>query len=691
MRKRLSATLKARLVILILLAFIPAFSLSAYNSFHQLSTQETAIREGALRLARVMEVSHHQMLDSAHEFLTALSRFPSWSVENAQDCRTLMNRLTGTFSEYTSFGLVRPDGTIFCSAAPPKLKGNVAQLRFFKEVFAKQSFGIGPYQMDPVTGTPIVFLGTPLFDAAGQITMVLFTVMDLSHFDKMPPAVQLPPDSLITVLDHAGLILARYPDPMGLTGTYHPQAPLSRYIQAHAQEGVMEVVGLDGIERLFAYTNMHQAPDQSVFVAVGLSTDSAYGTVRNAFHVEMASLAAVSLLALGIAWFGSDRLVIRKMRQVVRAADRIRKGDLSARSGLEDSRDEVDHLAHAVDNMADAIQDRVAVLQQHDLEMRELRDMNDALQVCMTYDEVFAVFRQFGRRLFPANAGVLYLLDESSGILDAKAAWENPVSMKEFALQECWALRRGRIYRVEAGSDQVRCQHVLIPPPDSYLCLPLLMQGEVLGVLHIEKNARFPTEESAPGSQSLAEAVAEHVTLTLANLKLRSTLHAQAVRDGLTGLFNRRYMEETLIRETRNADRNHTPVSIIMLDIDHFKRFNDTFGHAVGDALLREIGTMLQTEMRGGDLACRYGGEEFTLILPGASLTHAAAIAETLREAVHYLTVEFQGRVVGPVSASFGVASYPVHGATWEAVLHAADTALLLAKQARDRVVVCDA
>src|SRR5690348_4226510 len=106
MRKRLSATLKARLVILILLAFIPAFSLSAYNSFHQLSTQETAIREGALRLVRVMEVSHRQMLDSAHEFLTALSRFPSWSVENAQDCRTLMNRLTGTFSEYTSFGLV---------------------------------------------------------------------------------------------------------------------------------------------------------------------------------------------------------------------------------------------------------------------------------------------------------------------------------------------------------------------------------------------------------------------------------------------------------------------------------------------------------------------------------------------------------------------------------------------------------
>lgn len=690
MRKLFSATLKARLVILILLAFIPAFSLSVYNSFHQLSTQETAVREGALRLVRVMEVSHRQMIDGIKESLTALSNFPSLSRAGAESCNLFMDRLVGSFSDYTTFGLAKPDGNIFCSAQPAKLHGNIAHLRFFKEAFTKRTFGVGPYMMDQTSDKPVVLAGIPLFDANNQIEMVLFTMLNLSHFDEVPPAAQLPPDSVIMIFDRAGLILARYPDPYGWTGTYQPKISVLKYAQAHSEEGVMEGLGLDGIERVFAYVNIHKTPSQAVFVTVGLSTDSAYGMARNAFHAEMFGLAMVSLLALGVAWFGSDKLIVRKMRRVILAADRIRTGDLGARSGLADSRDEVDRLAHAVDNMADAIQGRVAALQRHDLEMRELRNMNDALQACMTCDEVLAVVRQFGKRLFPTHGGALYLLHESGDRLEAKAVWENPASKKEFLLQDCWALRRGRTYRVDAGSDQPRCRHVHTPPPDSYLCLPLLMQGEIVGVLHIENGARFPTEESEPGSQSLAEAVAEHVTLTLANLKLRDTLHAQAVRDGLTGLFNRRYMEETLIRETRNADRNHTSISIIMLDIDHFKHFNDSFGHAVGDALLREIGSMLQTEMRGGDLACRYGGEEFTIILPGASLAHATAIAETLRQAVRYLKIEFEGRVVGAITASFGVANYPIHGATWESVLHAADSALLSAKRTRDRVVVCD-
>ena len=691
-RKLFSATLRARLVILILLAFIPAFSLSAYNSFHQLRSQETAVREGALRLVRMMKVNQRQMMDDAKEFLGAISSIPSWSRENTGGCTILMNRLVNNFPGYTSFALIRPNGNIFCSAEPAKLHGNIAHLRFFKEVIEKRTFGVGPHTIDPTSRKPVVLVGRPLFDANDQIDMVLFSVLDLSHqFDELPSAVHLPPDSVIIVFDRAGLILACYPDPYGWAGSYHPRLPLLKHTQTHSEEGVAEAPSMDGIDRLFAYTNIHRTPDQAVFMAVGMSIDSAYGMARNAFHTEMLSLAVVSLLALGIAWFGSDKLIIRKMRQVIRTADRIRTGDLTARSDLQDSRDEVDRLAHAVDSMADAIQERVASLQRHDLEMRELRNMNDALQACMTRDEVFAVVRQFGKRLFGARGGVLYVLHESGDYLEAKAGWEHPASKREFLLQDCWALRRGRTYRVDAGSDQPRCRHVFAPPPGSYLCLPLLMQGEILGVLHLENDMAFPAEDSVSGPQPLAESVAEHVTLTLSNLKLRDTLHAQAVRDGLTSLFNRRYMEETLIRETRNAERNKKPISIIMLDIDHFKHFNDTFGHAVGDALLREIGKMLQTEMRGGDLACRYGGEEFTIILPGASLAHATAIAETLREAVRYLKIEYDGRIIGAITASFGVASYPTHGITWETVLHAADTALLSAKQTRDRVVVYDA
>ena len=220
--------------------------------------------------------------------------------------------------------------------------------------------------------------------------------------------------------------------------------------------------------------------------------------------------------------------------------------------------------------------------------------------------------------------------------------------------------------------------------------MPLLVQGEVIGVLHLENDHEFPIGETEPGSQALVEAAAEHTGLRLAHIRLRDRLHDQAMRDGLTHLFNRRYMEETLGREIRNAERNGETISIIMLDIDHFKYFNDSFGHAAGDTLLREIGHMLQTQMRGGDLACRYGGEEFTIILPKTELAQAADIAEKLRQQTRRLRAQQNGEPAANVSISLGVAAYPQHGSSWEDVLHAADMALLQAKQTRDRTVVCD-
>jgi diguanylate cyclase (GGDEF)-like protein len=125
-----------------------------------------------------------------------------------------------------------------------------------------------------------------------------------------------------------------------------------------------------------------------------------------------------------------------------------------------------------------------------------------------------------------------------------------------------------------------------------------------------------------------------------------------------------------------------------MIDIDHFKRFNDTFGHAAGDALLRELGRLLERYTRGSDLACRYGGEEFTVILPGSSLTVAQEIAEVLRENVQKLEIKVHGQSVGKVTISLGVACYPKHGSSWEDMLHTADLAMLEAKQVRNRVVV---
>jgi len=209
-----------------------------------------------------------------------------------------------------------------------------------------------------------------------------------------------------------------------------------------------------------------------------------------------------------------------------------------------------------------------------------------------------------------------------------------------------------------------------------------------MGLLHL---SHPPRRLPAQINRKLATTVAERIALALANLKLRAVLHSLSVRDPLTGLFNRRYMEESLQREVHRAARNQRTVGIIMLDLDHFKQFNETFGHDAGDALLREAGSVLQRSMRVSDIVCRYGGEEFTIIMPEASLAATLQKAEQLRTTVNQLRVQHHSLVLGPITFSLGVSLFPDHGSTGEAVLRAADAALYQAKfEGRDRVMMAE-
>jgi diguanylate cyclase (GGDEF)-like protein len=253
------------------------------------------------------------------------------------------------------------------------------------------------------------------------------------------------------------------------------------------------------------------------------------------------------------------------------------------------------------------------------------------------------------------------------------------------APDECWALRRGRVHLAQPTQNGLVCHHVPQPLPASSLCVPMMAQGETLGMLNICCNqATLSTAQ-----QQLAVTVSEHLSLALSNMRLRETLRHQAIRDPLTGLYNRRYMEESLERELRRAVRHHTTLGVMMLDLDHFKRFNDTYSHAAGDVLLRELGRVLQHYLRGEDIACRYGGEEFTLILVDAPLATVVQRANQIREAVKNLTVTYRGQSLGIATASCGVAMFPDHGLSGEQLVHAADTALYRAKdEGRDRVMV---
>jgi diguanylate cyclase (GGDEF)-like protein/PAS domain S-box-containing protein len=330
----------------------------------------------------------------------------------------------------------------------------------------------------------------------------------------------------------------------------------------------------------------------------------------------------------------------------------------------------------------------LAELQARTHELAQLNEMSEMLQACVSVDEAYSVIETWLRRLFFNAHGALAVANNSQNQVEVVAAWGVPTGEPVFAPDACWGLRRGHLHVVNGADHALHCTHMHVDPLSSYMCIPLSARGERLGVLGITiPEARMPDAQ-----QRLARTVARALELVLSNLKLRETLRHQSIRDALTGLFNRRYMEETLEREIRRAARAGHTLGVIMLDIDHFKRFNDTFGHSAGDTLLATVGALLRTQVRGEDITCRYGGEEFTLILPDISPEHLQMRAEQLRRAIAELQIEHRQRPLGPVTASLGLALYPSHGLDPAALIEQADAALYTAKQrGRNRVVLIGA
>ena len=337
----------------------------------------------------------------------------------------------------------------------------------------------------------------------------------------------------------------------------------------------------------------------------------------------------------------------------------------------------------------------VLELERRDRENVALGKLGDMLEMCKSAEESRDVLGQFVDKLFPGTSGNLYLLNSGNDLLEAVVTWgeAGPAGDPVIGKDDCWALRRGQLHVVEDARSKLNCQHLIVPPSGAYLCAPIMGQGEVLGMLHVQFGAA-QAGEPAPvrqrqleSQQAWALTVTEHIALALANLRLRETLRAQAVRDSLTGLYNRRYMEQALEREILRAARNGRTVGVIMLDLDHFKSFNDSHGHEAGDLLLRVLGDYLLTHVRAEDIACRYGGEEFLVILPEASPAMSRSRAEELWRGVQGLHVNFHGELLRGTTASFGVAVFPGHGSTMAELLRAADTAMYAAKrQGRDRV-----
>lgn len=327
-------------------------------------------------------------------------------------------------------------------------------------------------------------------------------------------------------------------------------------------------------------------------------------------------------------------------------------------------------------------------LNQRNQEVLLLRELSAELQSCPTADDAYLVIAYYGARLLKYFAGVLFIMADSQPYLESCLNW-GMLILKEsrIHIDDCLALRHGSLRACNDPHKDLICKHSMKLGPNipAYLCIPLLAQGKVMGLLYLE----WQQKKQNADLQLLAVSFAEQIALALSNINLRENLRIQSLHDPLTGLRNRRFLDEALEMELSRAKRKTSTLALLMIDIDHFKQFNDEFGHEAGDEVLKAVATILEKNIRTHDFACRFGGEEFLIVLSEVNTQIALERAKYLNQAVSQLQLDFHSQALGTITISVGLAMYPQDGHTANDIIAAADTALYHAKKTgRNKVFV---
>ena len=425
--------------------------------------------------------------------------------------------------------------------------------------------------------------------------------------------------------------------------------------------------------------------DVSVFLRNALTSGTAGGTAPPAAEWR-SGLVTDRLIAAVSGIERAERQALRERETT--AAERARRAQSHVLvgsvlgfitiliAGLMVRRDVLERrkVTHRLERANATLAGAVAEAQQRRDEITRLARLSHFLQGCRSSDEACAVVEKNAPELLGA-AGALYLVVGER--LERAAAWDEGRELQRtFPREACWGMRQGTMHEAAAGGTMPACPHLEGGGPAT--CVPLLADGGAFGLIVIMPPGGA---EDRAGARSTVLAAAEQIAAGLANLRLRESLKIQSLQDPLTGLYNRRFLHDALSRECHDA-RRHTdrPVALLLLDVDFFKRVNDTAGHAAGDLLLQALAELLGRTFRGSDIACRFGGEEFAMVLAETHLDVALRRAEALRLAIHGLHAHHGTAILAGLTVSIGVTAGAGEGLTPERLLHEADTALYEAK-----------
>lgn len=339
------------------------------------------------------------------------------------------------------------------------------------------------------------------------------------------------------------------------------------------------------------------------------------------------------------------------------------------------------HLHREQEELEKHVEDRTR-------EIELLQRLANMLAACNSLSEAQQVVQDIIPRILGDINGSVSMMRSSRNQLEVKLDWGGKwPGAKAFSPDECWALRKGKFHLANDKFTTLPCSHMRDVGDDQTLCIPLIAHGNTIGMMHLYMHEQVVDEEKL----QLAFTICEQLGLALANLTLQEKLREQAVRDTLTGLHNRRFLEESIDHELMRAQRHKQALSLLMLDMDHFKRFNDNFGHDAGDYVLKALSSLLVNGVRGEDMVCRVGGEELCIVLPNTAGEAAINVAEKLCTQVRDLHLDFHGQSLGKLTLSIGVATYPQDAEDYASLMKLADVALYEAKEnGRDHARHCN-
>lgn len=313
----------------------------------------------------------------------------------------------------------------------------------------------------------------------------------------------------------------------------------------------------------------------------------------------------------------------------------------------------------------------------------QLSRLANYLQACRTKDEAFGFIQISAEKLFVDSSGAIFITENSSDRLVQAVRWGEASFPPFFLPESCWSLRLGKPFTVNPKTAPLSCRHIPARDASIHSCHPLLAYGELIGLLHITVPKKYWNEQQEKidlNTELTLSMFKEQISLALSNIDLHMKLSHMAVHDALTGLYNRHYLEETIDRELYRAERHQAKLGIIMMDLDHFKNLNDTYGHTAGDTVLAEVGKFITTYSRAGDFCCRYGGEEFMLILTDIHKEGFIKKCESLRASIEDLTI-ICGDLSLKITVTVGASIFPDHGKTRQQIVDAADKALYMGKK----------